>query len=83
MSYDYSKNKSVKDSSANLLRDELGGCLCLELGEAGVNGTFGRKIYREIVPWRYFRQAVMKLNPWLTEAQNRLLPKLISGEIEV
>ena len=29
MSYDYSKNKSVKDSSANLLRDELGGCLCL------------------------------------------------------
>ena len=40
----------------------------------GVTGTFGRKIYQKIVPWHYFRQAVMKLNPWLTEAQNRLLP---------
>lgn len=70
MSYDYSENSLVQDSAGNLLRDELGWevAYAYNTEKLGETGTFGRKNYREIVLWRYFRQAVMKLNPWLTEA---------------
>lgn len=70
MSYEYSENKLVQDSAGNLLHDELGWDVAYAYNteKLGVDGTFGRKNYREIVLWRYFRQAVMKLNPWLTEA---------------
>ena len=70
MSYDYSENSLVQDSAGNLLHAELGWDVAYAYNteKLGENGTFGRKSYREIVLWRYFRQAVMKLNPWLTEA---------------
>ena len=70
MSYEYSENKLVQDSAGNLLRDELGWevSYAYNTEKLGVNGTFGRKSYREIVLWRYFKDAVFKLNPWLTEA---------------
>ena len=69
MSYEYSENKLVQDSAGNLLRDELGWDVyyAYNTEKLGVNGTFGRKSYREIVLWRYFKDAVFKLNPWLTE----------------
>ena len=70
MSYEYSENKLVQDSAGNLLRDELGWDVSYAYNteKLGVNGTFGRKSYREIVLWRYFKDAVFKLNPWLTES---------------
>ena len=70
MSYEYSENKLVQDSAGNLLRDELGWEVyyAYNTEKLGVNGTFGRKSYREIVLWRYFKDAVFKLNPWLTES---------------
>ena len=70
MSYEYSENKLVQDSAGNLLRDELGWDVyyAYNTERLGVNGTFGRKSYREIVLWRYVKDAVFKLNPWLTEA---------------
>lgn len=70
MSYEYSENKLVQDSAGNLLRDEMGWevSYAYNTEKLGVNGTFGRKSYREIVLWRYFKTAVFKLNPWLTEA---------------
>ena len=70
MSYEYSENKLVQDSAGNLLRDELGWDVfyAYNTEKLGVNGTFGRKNYREIVLWRYFKDAVFKLNPWLTES---------------
>ena len=70
MSYEYSENKLVQDSAGNLLRDELGWEVfyAYNTEKLGVNGTFGRKSYREIVLRRYFKDAVFKLNPWLTEA---------------
>ena len=85
MGYDYSENVLVQNSAGNLLRDELGWevAYAYNTEKLGVDGTFGRKNYREIVLCRYFRQAVMKLNPRLTEARDRLLPKLMSREIEV
>ena len=69
MSYEYSENKLVQDSAGNLLRDELGWEVyyAYNTEKLGVNGTFGRKNYREIVLWRYFKDAVFKLNPWMTE----------------
>ena len=70
MSYEYSENKLVQDSAGNLLRDEMGWevSYAYNTEKLGVNGTFGRKSYREIVLWRYFKDAVFKLNPWLTES---------------
>ena len=70
MSYEYSENKLVQDSAGNLLHDELGWevSYAYNTEKLGINGTFGRKSYREIVLWRYFKDAVFKLNPWLTES---------------
>ena len=69
MSYEYSENVLVQDSAGNLLRDELGWDVAdaYNTEKLGANGTFGRKSYREIVVWRYFKAAVFELNPWLTE----------------
>ena len=70
MSYEYSENTLVQDSAGNLLRNELGWevSYAYNTEKLGINGTFGRKSYREIVLWRYFKDAVFKLNPWLTES---------------
>ena len=70
MSYEYSEDKLVQGSAGNLLRDELGWevSYAYNTEKLGVNGTFGRKNYREIVLWRYFKAAVFKLNPWLTDS---------------
>lgn len=71
MSYDYSENVLIQESAANLFRDELGWEVVYaynteQLGEAG---TLGRKSYKEILLTRYFREALLRLNPWLTPAQ--------------
>ena len=71
MSYDYSENVLIQESAADLLRDELGWEVVYaynteQLGEAG---TLGRKSYKEILLTRYFREALLHLNPWLTPAQ--------------
>ena len=65
MSYDYSENVLIQESAANLLRDELGweevyAYNTEQLGEAG---TLGRKSYKEILLTRYFREALLRLNP--------------------
>ena len=70
MSYEYSENTLVQESAGHLLHDELGWDVyyAYNTEKLGVNGTFGRKSYREIVLWRYFKDAVFNLNPWLTES---------------
>lgn len=71
MSYDYSENILVQESAGNLLRDELQWDVKFAYNTEvlGDNGTFGRKSYKEILLVRYFRAALKKLNPWITEAQ--------------
>ena len=71
MSYDYSENILVQESAGNLLRDELGWDVKFAYNTEvlGDNGTFGRKSYKEILLVRYFRAALKKFNPWITEAQ--------------
>lgn len=70
MSNDYSENILVQNSAGNLLQNELGWevVYAYNTEKLGIDGTLGRKSYREIVLWRYFKAAVFRLNPWLTES---------------
>ena len=71
MSYDYSENILVQESAGNLLRDELGWDVQFAYNTEvlGDDGTFGRRSYRQILLVRYFRAALRRLNPWITDAQ--------------
>ncbi len=71
MKYEYSENVLVQESAAALMHDELGWDVVFAYNQEvlGENGTLGRKDYHEIVLWRYFNQALKKLNPWITDAQ--------------
>ena len=71
MSYDYSENILVQESTGHLLHDELGWevAFAYNTEKLGEDGTFGRKSYKEILLTRYFREALLRLNPWLTPAQ--------------
>ena len=71
MSYAYSENILVQESAGHLLQDELGWEVAFAYNTEvlGANGTFGRKSYSEILLVRYFRQALRRLNPWLSEEQ--------------
>ena len=71
MSYDYSENILVQESAGNLLRDELGWDVRFAYNTEilGKNGTFGRESYKEIVLYRYFRETLKKLNPWINDSQ--------------
>lgn len=71
MSYDYSENRMIQDGAAHLLGQELDWevAYAYNTEKLGKDGTFGRTSYREILLTRYFRQALQRLNPWLTSAQ--------------
>ena len=71
MSYEYSENVLVQGSAGDLLRDKLGWevAFAYNTEELGEDGTFGRKSYKEILLTRYFREALLRLNPWITPAQ--------------
>ena len=71
MSYDYSENILVQESAGHLLEQELDWQVAFAYNteKLGKNGTFGRTCYHEILLTRYFRQALQRLNPWLTPSQ--------------
>ena len=71
MSYDYSENRMIQDGAGHLLGQELDWevAYAYNTEKLGKDGTFGRTSYREILLTRYFRQALQRLNPWLTSAQ--------------
>ena len=71
MSYDYSENILVQESSSHLLQNELGWevAFAYNTEKLGEDGTFGRKSYKEILLTRYFREALLRLTPWITPAQ--------------
>lgn len=68
MSYDYSENILVQESAGHLLEDELGWKVELAYNTEvlGDNGSFGRKSYKDILLVRYFKEALQRLNPWMT-----------------
>lgn len=67
MSYDYSENILVQESAGHLL-EELGWRVefAYHTEVLGENGSFGRKSHKDILLVRYFREALIRLNPWLT-----------------
>ena len=71
MSHDYSENILIQESAGHLLERELGWevVYAYNTEKLGETGTFGRKSYKEILLTRYFREALLHLNPWITPAQ--------------
>ncbi len=71
MSYEYSENILVQESAGHLLQNELGWDVAFAYNteKLGPSGTFGRNSYKEILLSRYFRVALKRLNPWITDAQ--------------
>ncbi len=71
MPRDYSENILIQESAGHLLEQELGWevILAYNTEQLGENGTLGRRSYRDILLTRYFREALLRLNPWITPAQ--------------
>lgn len=71
MSYEYSENILVQESSGNVLEHKLGWEVVYAYNseKLGENGTLGRTSYREIVLKRYLREALLCNNEWLTDEQ--------------
>lgn len=69
MSYDYSENILVQESAGHLF-EELGWKVEFAYNKEvlGEDGSFGRKSYKDILLVRYFKEALKKLNPWMTPA---------------
>ena len=71
MSHEFSENILVQESAGNLLCDELGWDVVFAYNQEvlGVHGTLGRTSYKEVVLTRYLQEALLRLNPWLTDNQ--------------
>jgi len=68
MSYEYSENVLVRDSSAKLLESMGWETVYAHNAEVlGKNGTLGRESYKDIVLTRYLRAALLENNDWLTD----------------
>lgn len=81
MSYEYSENILVQESAGNLLRDELGWEVVFAYNQEvlGVDGTLGRRSYRDVVLTRHLIAALKRLNPWMSENQiNEALTQFLS-----
>ena len=83
MSYDYSENILVQESAGNLMHEELGWDVKFAYNTEilGENGTFGRKSYKEILLVRYFREALKRLNPWITDSQISEAQNVLEGHL--
>ena len=69
MSYEYSENILVQESSSKVLKDKLGWDVVFahNTEALGENGTLGRKSYNEIVLVRYLKKALFDNNEWMTD----------------
>ena len=83
MSYDYSENILVQNSAGNLLENELGWevAFAYNTEKLGEGGSFGRKSYKEILLTRYFREALLRLNPWITPGQMEEAQKIMQRHL--
>ena len=83
MSHDYSENILVQESAGQLLERELGWevAFAYNTEKLGEDGSFGRKSYKEILLTRYFREALSRLNPWITSAQMEEAQKIMERHL--
>ena len=71
MSHDYSEEKLVQDSACDVLQNKLGWKVAYahNLEQLGVDGTFGRTSYKEVLLTREIRKVLKQLNPWINDQQ--------------
>lgn len=71
MSHDYSEEKLVQDSACDVLQNKLGWkvAYAYNLEQLGVDGTFGRTSYKEVLLTKEIRKILKRLNPWINEQQ--------------
>lgn len=70
MSKEFSEDKLVQASAAELLEKELGWTAVYAFDEVlGLDGTFGRTSYKQVLLPGRFAQALKSLNPWMTSQQ--------------
>ena len=83
MSHDYSENILVQESAGQLLERELGWevAFAYNTEKLGENGSFGRKSYKEILLTRCFREALLRLNPWITPGQMEEAQKIMQRHL--
>mgnify|MGYP000408968472 FL=1 len=83
MSHDYSENILVQESAGQLLEQELGWevAFAYNTEKLGEDGSFGRKSYKEILLTRYFREALLRLNPWITPGQMEEAQKIMQRHL--
>ena len=83
MSHDYSENILVQESAGQLLERELGWevAFAYNTEKPGEDGSFGRKNYKEILLTRYFREALLRLNPWITPGQMEEAQKIMQRHL--
>ena len=83
MSHDYSENILVQESAGQLLERELGWevAFAYNTEKLGEDGSFGRKSYKEILLTRYFREALLRLNPWITPGQMEEAQKIMESHL--
>jgi type I restriction enzyme R subunit len=70
MSYEYTEDRRTQQTTSDFLREVLGWetALAWDNETFGIDGTFGRSSYRDIILTRYLAQAIRKLNPGLPAA---------------
>lgn len=83
MGHDYSENILVQESAGQLLERELGWevAFAYNTEKLGEDGSFGRKSYKEILLTRYFREALLRLNPWITPGQMEEAQKIMQRHL--
>ena len=70
MSKEFSEDKLIQASAAELLEKELGWTAVYAFDEVlGLDGTLGRMSYKQVLLPGRFAQALKSLNPWMTGQQ--------------
>ena len=70
MSKEFSEDKLIQASAAELLEKELGWTAVYAMDEVlGLDGTLGRTSYKQVLLPGRFAKALKSLNPWMTGQQ--------------
>ncbi len=71
MSHEYSEDQLIQKVQPNCWKRNSVGSRCMLTMKKhwGATGTLGRRSYKEVLLTRYLKEALRKLNPWMTDSQ--------------